>query len=212
MIRTSVLLLKTPWDSWFWEFPEIKAALKDIPETVFSACNFGGKRPKKTKVVSNIKGVQEICEGKQECTNDHEHAPWGPAFNESGEFVGFLNTSEEAQYPNLFCTDMATMLSLLVDRMGLQKYRHLRFAKVEPETVKRRAAKERAADLKAASDKQARGKACRTIVPEHKSVVTLQLDRRPKPDPMDPGPKGPSVQRTAHLWYRRPSQGIECAC
>ena len=66
---------------------------------------YGGSRDKWTKILANF---QEIEAMDVQCNRQHEHAPWGFAFNEEGKQV--WATSLESRYTRKMCVVLSSLM------------------------------------------------------------------------------------------------------
>ena len=66
----------------------------------FHSCMFGGMRPKRTTIASDLQCLQELA---AECTNQHVHLPWGITPH------GFA-TADEVEYPIDLCRRRARLV------------------------------------------------------------------------------------------------------
>lgn len=103
-------ILENPFDSFFWYTSWISQRHQDFPKILFHNCMYGGLRPKRTGLLSNfdISSLAIICD------NLHEHAPWRSS---SATEIRF-HTSEEAAYPQLFCTAVANLIADIAKSEG----------------------------------------------------------------------------------------------
>ena len=87
--------IENPLRSWLWATSYVKAIQRRIKTYFgrFDMCMFGGKRFKKTGILSNSKHVMSF---QMVCNNRHKHLP----FKVRG---GKFDTSQEAEYPTKFC-------------------------------------------------------------------------------------------------------------
>ena len=87
--------IENPLRSWLWATSYVKAVKRRIKTYFgrFDMCMFGGKRFKKTGILSNSKHVMSF---QLPCNNRHKHLP----FKVRG---GKFDTSQEAEYPTKFC-------------------------------------------------------------------------------------------------------------
>ena len=90
-----VWTIENPLCSWLWAASYVKAIKRRIRTFFgrFDMCMFGGKRFKKTGILSNSKHVMSF---QLVCDNKHKHLP----FKVRG---GKFDTSLEAEYPTRFC-------------------------------------------------------------------------------------------------------------
>ena len=100
-----------------WDLPQFQAlaARQGVVEVNYTGCNYGHKRPKETKLLTTIAGLQALngpCNGvhydrhQDEHGVWHLHAPWG--FKEGKGFA----TAEEAEYPLELCCALLTFMGI----------------------------------------------------------------------------------------------------
>jgi len=170
--------IENPESSHFWDLAAVKRLLgKDgVRDISFTACNFGARRPKKTKLRTNAKGL-EWMEGP--CSQTHPpryfdklHAPWGRA--RGGRFA----TSEEAEYPEELCRvivkhafgQRATSTDPAAE--SSRDTHPSRKRQSQPESRDQRQIKQ----LRAAGvGRQPRGVNRLRVIPEHKELVKVQV-------------------------------------
>ena len=92
---SKIWTIENPLRSWLWATSYVKAIRRRIKTYFgrFDMCMFGGKRFKKTGILSNSKHVMAF---QMVCNNRHKHLP----FKVRG---GKFDTSKEAEYPTKFC-------------------------------------------------------------------------------------------------------------
>ena len=90
-----VWTIENPLRSWLWATSYIRAIKRRLRTFFgrFDMCMFGGKRFKKTGILTNCKHVMSF---QATCDNRHKHIPFKVR---SGKF----DTSLEAEYPTRFC-------------------------------------------------------------------------------------------------------------
>ena len=95
LLSAKNLTIENPLRSWLWATSYVKAIKRRIKTYFgrFDMCMFGGKRFKKTGILSNSKHVMSF---QLICNNRHKHLP----FKVIG---GKFDTSKEAEYPTKFC-------------------------------------------------------------------------------------------------------------
>jgi hypothetical protein len=103
-------ILENPFDSFFWYNSSISQRHQQFPKILFHNCMYGGFRPKPTGLLANF----DISSLAILCDDLHEHAPW----RSSSEDEIHFHTSEEAAYPQLFCTAVANLLADLAVAEG----------------------------------------------------------------------------------------------
>eukprot|EP00435_Cladocopium_sp_Y103_P004644 s2855_g1.t1 len=96
-----VVTIENPTDSWLWTLPCVAALYQYCFFVNFHACMFGGKRKKRTSLLTNETRFQAL---PRFCDESHEHAAWG--LDETGTF----NTAHEAQYPKGLCEEYCKIL------------------------------------------------------------------------------------------------------
>lgn len=121
--RHSVIVsVENPVRSWLWQilaklvkeqndeaFASWYAALQ---ATVFAACQHGGARDKRTKLLATPNTFTVL---EAECKKDHKHASWQPFLSNSRlEFP----TAQEAEYPTLLCDRMAQCVVQHLQKQG----------------------------------------------------------------------------------------------
>lgn len=102
-IRVSI---ENPTNSLFWLTSPIQRLLQRHPgfHNKFHNCMMGGKRDKQTTWWCNDRFFGSF---NLPCSGDHQHSPWRPSLTTSG--VNFP-TSEEAEYPQLLCQRIASLV------------------------------------------------------------------------------------------------------
>ena len=87
--------LEQPERSIFWLTKFWRMVLQHLTPiyVVFSACMYGGSRPKRTAIATDIKELQQLA---CDCTGNHKHLPWGRTK------TGFA-TAAEVEYPLELC-------------------------------------------------------------------------------------------------------------
>ena len=99
------------WLTSFWaQVPTADLAVVD-----FQACAFGGKRPKWTRIVSNMQDVLSLC---RLCPGCQDHAPWGR--NQDGSWA----TASEAAYPHGLATALAQVFLQKLQEMSVNVISH----------------------------------------------------------------------------------------
>ena len=74
---------------------------------------FGGSRDKWTKVLASFKSIETM---DARCNRQHQHAPWGFAFNDEGHQV--WATSLESRYPRKMCVVLTQLVLPVAEKPG----------------------------------------------------------------------------------------------
>ena len=100
--------LEQPARSWFWAtgFWHFVLTFVQPLYVTFHSCMFGGQRPKKTTIATDINELTELA---CECTNQHSHLPWG--YTPEG-----FATATEVEYPLELCKQWAAIVVRVVER------------------------------------------------------------------------------------------------
>jgi hypothetical protein len=100
--------LEQPARSWFWatSFWQFVLTFAQPLYVTFHSCMFGGQRPKKTTIATDINELTELA---CECTNQHSHLPWG--YTPEG-----FATATEVEYPLELCKQWAAIIARVVER------------------------------------------------------------------------------------------------
>ena len=93
--------------------PDLRRAWKAVRFYDLDACQFGGKRKKRTRLASSI----DLSHLARDCDGLHPHLPW--SIQQDGDRLQFA-TAEEAQCPMGLCRELA---SLVQARLTSSNYR-----------------------------------------------------------------------------------------
>ena len=99
------------WLTSFWE----QVPTDNLTVVDFQACAFGGKRPKWTRIVSNMAAMPSLC---RLCPGCQDHAPWGR--NQDGSWA----TASEAAYPHGLATALAQVFLQRLQEMSVNVTSH----------------------------------------------------------------------------------------
>ena len=99
------------WLTSFWA----QVPTDDLAVVDFQACAFGGKRPKWTRIVSNMPNVLSLY---RLCLGCQDHAPWGR--NQDGSWA----TAAEAAYPHGLATALAQVFLQKLQEMSISVVSH----------------------------------------------------------------------------------------
>ena len=167
-------IIENPTSSYMWHLPYM-VRLLELPgalDTDLTACNFGGRRPKRTRLRSNVPGLQALAGG---CSGAHPnrhgddlHAPWG--FGRAGSFA----TAEEAEYPEELCRRV--LEATFGVSGGAAELPGASPAAASSLADARTDPNKRLKHLRAAgAGRQARGRPSLQVLPEHKSVAQVVI-------------------------------------
>ncbi|CAE7276556.1 unnamed protein product [Symbiodinium sp. CCMP2592] len=122
------VVIENPSRSWLWPAlealvrlmskdlgPDLRRAWQAICFYDLDACQFGGKRKKRTRLASTV----DLSTLAQDCDGSHPHAPW--SIREGSDRLLF-DTAEEAQYPDGLCRAMAQVFDTRLRNMGLSSW------------------------------------------------------------------------------------------
>ena len=103
-------VIENPFDSYFWYTTWISLRHQHFQKFFLHNCMYGGPRPKRTGLLANfdLDSIQAVCD------EQHDHAPWRSFSDESIHF----HTSEEAAYPILLCTAIASLIADIAAHEG----------------------------------------------------------------------------------------------
>ena len=91
--------------------PDLRRAWKAVRFYDLDACQFGGKRKKRTRLASSA----DPSALAQDCDGRHSHLPW--SVRQDGDRLQF-DTAEEAQYPSGLCAAMASLFRSRLQSSG----------------------------------------------------------------------------------------------
>ena len=120
---STLVSVENPVRSWLWQilarlvkqhnddaFSKWYANLESV---VFAACQHGGTRDKRTKLLATPGLFSEL---EAECTGGHKHASWQPVLvDKKLEFP----TAQEAEYPSLLCDRMCQCVVNHLQQKGI---------------------------------------------------------------------------------------------
>lgn len=145
--------VENPTRSYMWQTKWFQRLIKkfNLFEVKFQQCMWGGKRDKWSSFYTNAKWLLPL---EKTCDGSHNHLPWGVGFSD-GKFK--FNTAEEAEYPPLLCSTIASLAYDAALDAGCQLPNH---------TTKKRKSSGSNSSLKAAAGRQPRGNKLPEVIPE----------------------------------------------
>ena len=123
----------------------------NLVEVKFQQCMWGGKRDKWSSFFTNAPWLQHL---EKACDGPHSHLPWGVGFAD-GKFK--FNTAEEAEYPPLLCSTIASLTYDAALSFGCQPH---------SQVANKRKSAGSSSSLKAAAGRQPRGNKLPEVIPE----------------------------------------------
>ena len=109
-------MVENPYNSWIWYMPDFVELLdaEDAFDVEYHACMVGGSRNKRQRLRANATELRIL--DQRWCDGSHKHLPWT-----SG---GSLHHSEEAEYPQQMCEEIASQFVKVDAHVGAAARHH----------------------------------------------------------------------------------------
>lgn len=157
------ICVENPRRSHLWNTKWFKSLLskKSLFPVDFQQCCHGGRRDSWTRLYVNHSGFQAL---RAVCDGSHSHLPWGAQLKSNG---WKFHVSTEAAYPELLCSRIANIISVIADQKGiLPPVNVCPSGHSEDNLAKLRAAQ---------SGRQPKGNLLPQVIPEFQEVVTIRV-------------------------------------